>query len=463
MNSQPDDEFRDGDFENNDDAADFDFSLLTGQLAGELARYLADRWREEEEDKAINVNLSLSTALNRIPVVWLDAACQANHLILRGSPGKQRRARAAALVACLTSRDQLRRCVAELPPRAQAALRRLVASGGWMRLADLTREFGSMDGDGWFWNEEPPTSCLGELRRRALLFIGRTARTKDGKLGQRTFKVAVVPKDLRELLRDVLAEMPTQAEARTTPEEALNDAIGAAHSYYDAMAWPMPLERGDVEDFLRYAVRSGLDPLATWSRLEVFLTFIETRLHEIQSLDDLRGYHVSELVSTFVDATYVRRWTLDERRSLVHLVCRLYDRLHERGRILAETRDEIRSDCARLVGSKRKLDLIHRPPPLGGEPIFVQINPITGERRQLTFNHLRLLLVWAAAFHQDWHAMLQACAQVPSGARKQALVHELSALEPAIRELIISQVDRTDFDRAIRWFYEDALLELSAW
>ncbi len=472
MHTKSNDEFEDGDFDDYDDADDFDLdaSLLTSELTDELVRYWGDRWRIEEENKVIRVNLSLTTALNKLPGKWLDAACQANRLTLQGDRYGSRRAKVSALVARLTSENELRRCVAELPPHARSALRRVVDNGGWMRLADLTRDFGSMDGDGWFWDEEPPTSCLGELRRRALLFVGRTSRTKDGKPGKRMFKVAVVPKDIRGLLLNVLSEMPICAEEEaafmrrfTTPEDALNDAIGASRGYYDALGWQPPLVQSDVDDFLRYVSQRGFDPVMAWFGVEIFLAFIETRLHEIQSLDDLCGYHISELASSFVDMSYMQRWTLDERRNLVHLVCCLYDRLYERGRVLAETRDEVRSACARLVSGKRKLNLIRRPPPLGGELVFIRVNPNTGEEERYTFNHQRLLMVWAGAFHQDWRTMLSVCDTVPSGAQKKALIHELIALEPGICDLIISQADEEDFDRAILWFYEDRLLQLSAW
>lgn len=472
MHTKSDDEFEDGDFDDRDDADDFglDVSSLASELTDELVRYWGDRWRIEEENKAICVNLSLATALSKLPSKWLDAACQANRLVLQGERRQSRRAKVTALVARLTSEDELRRCVAELPPRARSALRRVMDNGGWMRLADLTRDFGSMDGDGWFWDEEPPTSCLGELRRRALLFIGRTSRAKDGKPGKRMFKVAVVPKDIRALLLNVLSEMPTVAEEEaalarrlTTPADALNDAIGAARSYYHALGLQLPLVQSDVEDFLRYVGQRGFDPVMAWLGVEILLLFIETHLHEIRSLDDLCGYHVSELASSFIDASYMQRWTLDERRNLIHLVCFLYDRLYERGRILAETRDEVRSACARLVNGKRKLNLIRRPPPLGGELIFIRVNPNTGEEERYTFNHQRLLMVWASAFRCNWHAMLHVCDTLPSGAQKKALIHELIALGPDICDLLISQADDEDFERAIVWFYEDRLLELSAW
>jgi len=393
-----------------------------------------------------------------------------NQLTLSSARRPNRRAKVTALAAALTSEETLRRCVAELPPHARIALRQVIDNGGWMRLADLTRDFGAMDGDGWFWDEDPPTSCLGQLRHRALLFIGRTSLTKKGKPGKRTFRVAVVPKDIRDLLKGILSESAIRREDEMAAaqqsaeiEDLLNDALWAAKTYYDALDWQPPLRLSDAEAFLRHASQWGFDPLKAWFGIEIFLAFVEVHLHEIQSLDDLCGYHVSELASSFVDMNYAQRWTLDARRSLVYLVRHLYDHLHARGRILDETRDEVNQACARLVSGKRRLDLIHRPAPLGGELVFARLNPNTGQEERYTFNHQRLLMVWAGAFHKDWRTMLNACATVPDGAEKAALIHELIALEPGICDLLISQADEDDFDRAILWFHRERLLTISAW
>jgi len=473
MRTKPNNEPEDGDFEDYEDTSEFEFSLLTElteELTEELARYLGDRWRAEEDNKAIRVNLSLTTALNRIPAKWLDAACQANQLTLQGASRPNRRAKVAALVAALTSEEALRRCVIALPPRARIALRQVIDNGGWMRLADLTRDFGAMDGDGWFWDEAPPTSCLGQLRHRALLFVGRTSLTREGRPGKRTFKVAVVPKDIRDLLKGILSESAIRREDEmaaaqqfTAPEDLLGNALCAAKTHYDVLDWQPPLRLSDAEEFLRYAVQHGLDPFAVWFGIEIFLAFVEVHLHEIQSLDELCGYHISELASSFVDMNYAQRWTLRERRSLIYLVRYLYDHLHARGRILDETHEEVSRACARLVSGKRRLNVIHRPVPLGGELVFTRLNLNTGQVEHYTFNHQRLLMVWAEAFHKDWRTMLSACETVPSGAEKAALIHELIALEPGTCDLIISQADQDDFDRAILWFYDERLLKVSAW
>ncbi|GIV85430.1 MAG: hypothetical protein KatS3mg052_2437 [Candidatus Roseilinea sp.] len=468
MSTQPDDEFGDGYSRDHDDAE------ARNRAASPLSEDLAEELRRiAEENKAIRVNLSLSAALSRIPNVWLEAICQANCVCPASGRRSGRAARVAALVAHLTEPVALRQCVLTLSPRARVALRCLIHSGGWMHLAELAREFGSTDGDGWSWHQRPPTSCLGELRCRGLVFIGRSSLTREGRAGRRMFKVAVVPRDLRNLLRMIFEKLPVcheeelvLAQMASKHEQAIQEALSHLDDYYDVynfLNWQPPLEREDAEDFVRHLSQSGFDPELAQAGVEIFLSFVTVRRHEVQSLDDFCGYHLSELVSQFVEEHYDERWSLERRRSSAQCVCWLYERLFERGRILKETRDEVRSACARLLSGKRKLNLIRRPPPLGGEPIFIRVNPNTGEEERYTFNHQRLLMVWAGAFHHDWRAMLSVCDTVPSGAQKKALIHELTALEPDICDLLLSQADAEDFYRAILWFYEDRLLELSAW
>jgi hypothetical protein len=471
MRSRPSDEFEDGDFDDYDEFEDFDVesALLTSELTDELVRHLAENWRVEEENKAISVDVSLSAALNRTPTKWLDAACRANRVATRGIR-RDRRARIAALVTALTTPDDLAQSVIDLPAHARAALRRVIDSGGWTRLSELTRDFGGMDGDGWFWDEDPPTSNLGELRRRGLLFIGRAALTKAGKPGKRQLKVAVVPHDLRELLTSILSDAIIRKEEESaiavryaTSADLLKEAIDAAGGHYDNLDWIPPIARGDVESFLRAMSEEGFNPLLIWFGVDIVLNFVERNLHEIQSPEQLCGYHVSELATAFVDRNYLQRWTLRERRNVIEIVRHLYRHLHRLGRIDDGALDEIEGACTRLNSGSRKLNLIHRPPPLGGELIFTRLNPNTGEEERYTYNHQRLLMAWAGAFHQDWKTMLSMCETVPGGKQKAALIHELIALDPGVCDLIVSQADEEDFDRAILWFYEERVLELSAW
>lgn len=482
MNTQPDDDFDDDFLDDpflDDYARDaikagygFYFKMpIPDDLAELMLSVFSTVERVNQESKPIDVNLSLKSALGKLPAQWLDAICAANRLTLPDKKRDNQRAKVAALVARLTSRDELRHRIAELSPCARIALRRVLNSGGWMRLANLTRDFGSMDGDDWFWSKKPPTSCLGELRYRGVLFVGRTARTKEGRLGKRMVTVAVVPKDIRGLLIELLSEMPNDVEDEAAlkqrpavSEDRLKTVLSVARGHYDALGWQPPLTYSDVEDFLRYVNEQGESPDGAWFQIDILIAFIEAWWHEIRSLDDLCGYHISELASTFLDANYGGRlWTLGMRRSLIKTLDRLYERLRQRGRIRAETREDIHGACAQLVRGKRRLDLIHRPPPLGGELVFIYANPDTGAEERYTFNHRRLLMVWFGAFHRDWQALLNACDAVPSGAQKRALAQELMALDPDVCDLILSQAYEENLDRAILWFYEERLLELSAW
>lgn len=473
MRSRPSDDFDDGEFDDFDfdefDDIDVEAALLTSELTDELVRHLGDSWRAEIEDKAISVDVELRAALADTPTKWLDAACRVNRVTLKGGR-RDRRAKIAALVDALTNPDDLTQCLTEMPPNARAALRRVVECGGWMRLSELVRDFGPMDGDGWFWDVDPPASNLGELRRRGLLFVGKTTLTKAGKPGKRQFKIAVVPFDLRELLASVLSEATIRKEEENalvlryaSAETLLAEALDAARAHFDDREWRPPIAAADVETFLRAMAAQGYNPLLIWFGLDILLSFIERNLHEIPTADALCGYHVCEMVTTFVDRTYLQRWTLRERRNMVEIVRHLYRHLHQRGRIDAAALEEIDGACTRLNSGNRKLNLIHRPPALGGELIFARLNPNTGEEERYTYNHQRLLVVWAGAFHQDWKTMLSMCEALPGGKQKAVLIHDLLALDPGVCDLIVSQADDEDFERAIAWFHEERVLELSAW
>lgn len=72
MRSRADDEFDDGDIDDFNDADDLDAdsALLTTELTDEFVRYLSEQWRVDEENKSIDVDLPLSTALASLPAIW---------------------------------------------------------------------------------------------------------------------------------------------------------------------------------------------------------------------------------------------------------------------------------------------------------------------------------------------------------------------------------------------------------
>lgn len=164
--------------------------------ADALTDYMMDKWREEAEEKPINLNTTLSAAFNKSLWQQVDAACIASGLSAKG----QRKQKTAALVARLTDMNHLTQLIAGLTPQGRVILRRTLDAGGWIKLGELTREFGSQDGDGLFWNERPPKSHIGQVRARGLLFVGKAG------IGGRNYKVAVIPKELREMLASALGD-----------------------------------------------------------------------------------------------------------------------------------------------------------------------------------------------------------------------------------------------------------------
>lgn len=151
---------------------------------------IANARREEIEEKPIALNVTLAGALRQIPVEWLNAATTVHGL----PPTKRRPEREKALAAALKDPVRLRRALAAESADVRACLQSLLDAGGWCKLQALTKRFGSQEPDGFFWDEQPPTSAVGRLRVLGLAFVGRAV------VGGKRYKVAVIPEDLRALL-----------------------------------------------------------------------------------------------------------------------------------------------------------------------------------------------------------------------------------------------------------------------
>lgn len=152
---------------------------------------IADAMREEMEEKPISLTVTLAAALRQIPVQWLNAAA-ALHAV---APTKRRGEREKALAAVLKEPVRLQAALTAEPAVVRDCMQYLAEAGGWCKLQALTKRFGALDGDGFYWDEQPPTSPIGRLRLLGLLFVGRA------EVEGRRYKVAVIPTDLRPLLQ----------------------------------------------------------------------------------------------------------------------------------------------------------------------------------------------------------------------------------------------------------------------
>jgi hypothetical protein len=152
---------------------------------------IEQRWKTFVESKPLPLNTGLAPALNKLPAHWIDAIALAHNVLW---PGK-RKAKTEQIVSRLTDKKGLACIVSDLPVDCRKALEYVVNSGGWMKHAQFSRQFGSDSADSWWWIEDPPTSAHGKLRSRGLLFVGTAI------LENRRHKVVVVPLELREILQ----------------------------------------------------------------------------------------------------------------------------------------------------------------------------------------------------------------------------------------------------------------------
>jgi len=65
-------------------------------------------------------------------------------------------------------------------------------------LSSVSRKFGKMEGDGFYWDKEDPQSTTGKHWSKGLIIIGKAIQNN------RQVKIAAIPTDLRPLLEKIL-------------------------------------------------------------------------------------------------------------------------------------------------------------------------------------------------------------------------------------------------------------------
>ena len=129
-----------------------------------------------------------------MPNEWLLMMCAIHNV----DPCRLRSQREKAIIDYLTDPAYLKQAVQELAPDEQELLLYLLSKGGWALLSSVSRKFGKMEGDGFYWEEEEPQSTTGKLWSKGLIMVGKTIHNN------RQVKIAAVPADLRPLLEEIL-------------------------------------------------------------------------------------------------------------------------------------------------------------------------------------------------------------------------------------------------------------------
>jgi hypothetical protein len=232
--------------------------LIGPEMVGSIARAFMDGKKREQERRPLPARQGLGPMLRDLPVQWLDAIWDALDM---GEPSpRHRKARERRIAEHLTDGEALARIVTD---RLSVEERRLLAyvldQGGRVSASALTRRFGGDDGDGWFWDEDPPTSTLGRVRLHGLAYVGVPAEG-------RRMRTVLVPQELRNALGEALTDETREAlsegaggESRSLSEErsALGDLARALEDAYPDGVIDVVWEEDEVDaphDALRRSV-----------------------------------------------------------------------------------------------------------------------------------------------------------------------------------------------------------------
>jgi len=174
------------------------------------------RMKAEQERRPLPPRGGLTTLLRDLPVEWLDAVWES--LELGSDRPRRRKERERNIARHLTADGILTEVVGEgLSQGERRLLAFLLERGGKAPARAVAHRFGGDDDDGWFWNEEPPTSVLGRLRVRGLAFVGASPAAH-------ATRTVLVPRELRKGLKHALALAGTKA-----PEEECGNSTPGLH------------------------------------------------------------------------------------------------------------------------------------------------------------------------------------------------------------------------------------------
>ncbi len=144
---------------------------------------------EEIEEKVINSENSITSLLKNYPFQWIDGICGVLKV-------KEKLKKDKIKAIAVSVQEKLPSIINELGNSSKQALWLVLQEGGMVRYHKL-RDFS--DEIGFWWNEKGmPTSAIGALRVRALLFVGRSY------FGDKKYKAALIPAEIRAALGELL-------------------------------------------------------------------------------------------------------------------------------------------------------------------------------------------------------------------------------------------------------------------
>ncbi len=235
---------------------DFDSELFmdTDAMLKEFSQKLMTEQRESVESKTLTPNTKLAPALKKQPAIWVEAISEQAGI----GPFSKKKERINALEESLPLPETLYSLWRKLPLESRRMVRHILAEGGFAKLADLETEFGKDNDMSWFWNEGyPPVTALGLLRYSGLVFVGTASRNN------REFKIAAVPVELREGLKNIIDSPDAFDDAPPLPEQQEDAFVKSCGLFGSDDSGPEDLEGRSLEEKLDH-IRDFVDKCCIW-------------------------------------------------------------------------------------------------------------------------------------------------------------------------------------------------------
>lgn len=141
---------------------------------------------------------SLKSIMNKYPAHWID--WMSKHYGLKEKLKKEKIQEIENKIV-----NDLPQIILKLPEKSKEALAFCIKQGGFVKYGQLKDYDDDMD---FFWKEGKTFSTIGTLRQKGLMVVGKMV------FGDRQFKVAFVPVEIRDGLKSILSAKISEMEKR---------------------------------------------------------------------------------------------------------------------------------------------------------------------------------------------------------------------------------------------------------
>ncbi len=435
---------------------------------------IGKKWKEMEDKKGISKDAHLEIELSKLPVHWRQAICQNLGYINRMSRNDQ----IFYISNILRNRKFLKKILVELSRSSLFILKYLLSRGGWATFQQLSRQANTDEsGDSWWWDEDPPSSPLGQLRARALVFVGKAP------VKNKLYKIAVIPRELREILKQLLPEVyklkdkieqrrALQKSFSSKNEEDYLELLEEVKDYFEDTDWFSLIKGEQIINFLKYLRNKNLpyeEIDQAWEYLQYFLNFVDHYSFSKESLEDFKAWEFSYFLLDFIPSEYGESALIyEEVRQILYILSEFYKYLKKQGEIKSDA--EIQKAITCILKDDGKISRIPAPPARGPEALLMVTVPGYNKELIFTNNDLWCSIVLYLEYDEDLQSMISDLERgeknnqgiVDAKKKKEHLLQLRKKLEKGkmtpYQLLSYLKPTKKDIEKAIRWFYKKKIL-----